>query len=145
MKRLIVFLILIFTGSSFAENVEFKPEKQTFKKGEKVCFYLKNKSNKTVFLPSSAPWVVLGDVKEYKLGEEREFKERVIYSPVANQVIVKVKPNEEKKWCWDQKTFEEAKEILSGEYTVRISVFEDGKLNFHSFKVKIEPDYSNAK
>jgi uncharacterized cupredoxin-like copper-binding protein len=125
------FLIaLLIVGVSFA-SVVFKPDKEIYKKGEKVCFYIENKSNKEIILPSSAPWVVFD-------------KDNILFAPVATQRIIRIKPNEKKKWCWKQESFD-SKEILSGEYTIRLTVFEDGKRKFLSFKVKIEPNYSNAK
>ncbi len=134
MRLLHLFLFVsIFYFVSYAHaKVEFKPDKQTYKKGEKVCFTLKNASNQTVYLPSSAPWVVFK-------------KDKVIYSPISNQVIVKLKPNQKKKWCWDQRTYKKGEKVLSGNYKIRITLFENGKREFLSFDVKIVPDYANAK
>ncbi len=129
--RIFIALTLMIFGFSFAEIV-FKPEKNTFKEGEKVCFYLKNDTNKTLYLPSTAPWVVF----------DKEGK--VLYSPVAIQKIVKIKPKSEKKWCWNQKNFKKEK-VLSGDYKVRLTIFEDGKRKFLSFNVKIKPPYKNDK
>ncbi len=145
MKKVLMLMVLFLFNFSFASKIIFQPEKGVYKKGEKVCFYLKNNSDKIIYLPSTAPWVVLGDVKEYKLGEEREFKERPVYSPIANQVIVKLKPGQKKKWCWEQKTFKKDEKALAGNYKIRITVFENGKPKFYSFNVKVEPKYSDAK
>ena len=128
-----VFFVLILAIFSFSlADVVFKPTKNVFKEGEKICFSLKNDTNKIIYLPSSAPWVVF----------DKEGK--VLYSPVAIQKIVKLKPKSEKKWCWNQKNFKN-ENVLSGEYKVRLTVFEDGKRKFLSFNVKVQPYYKNGK
>jgi len=128
MKHLMV-LSLLFINFAFA-SIVFKPEKDIYKKGEKICFYLENKTDKIVLLPSSAPWVVFE-------------KDKILFAPVAVQKITKVKPKQKKKWCWNQKDFDK-NEIVSGEYTIRLTIFENGKRKFLTFNVKIQPDYSNA-
>ncbi len=129
MRSLLV-LLLAFFNISLA-SIVFKPDKDIYKKGEKVCFYIENNTNSEVILPSSAPWVVFEG-------------EKLLFAPIATQQIVKIQPKQKKKWCWNQKDFEN-NDIVSGEYTVRLTVFENGKRKFLTFKVKIEPNYSNAK
>jgi len=131
MKK-VFFVFLVFFGFANADIV-FKPEKREYKKGEKICFYVKNNTGNTLFLPSSAPWAVF---------EDDNF-EKLIFSPIGNQVIVKIKPNQEKKWCWKQKNFKNIN-ISTGEYTIRITYFEKGKRKFASFKVKVISDYTDA-
>ncbi len=129
--------ILLFSFNSFAnttEGVEFKPSKKVFKKGEEVCFSLKNKSGRDIYLPSSAPWAVFGD----------NDMDKVIYSPIATQRIEKLEPYQSKKWCWNQKTFDND-EVTSGEYKIRVTVFKNGKRLFLSEKIKIEPKYTAQK
>lgn len=126
--------LLIFSINSFSnttEGVEFKPIKKVFKKGEKVCFKLENKSGRDVYLPSSAPWAVFSDNDMNK----------VIYSPIATQSIEKLEPYQSKKWCWDQKTFDND-EVTSGDYKIRITVFKNGKRLFLNSNIKISPEYA---
>ncbi|RUM46514.1 MAG: hypothetical protein DSY47_07975 [Hydrogenothermus sp.] len=127
--RGLILAVLIFMNTSFA-SIVFKPSKEVYRKGENVCFYIKNNTNKEIILPSSAPWVVFEN-------------DKLLFAPVATQQIVKIKPKQKKKWCWNQKDFDK-NEILSGEYTIRLTVFENGKRKFLTFKVKIQPNYSDA-
>ena len=127
--RGLILAVLIFMNISFA-SIVFKPDKEVYKKGENVCFYIENNTNTEIILPSSAPWVVFED-------------DKLLFAPVATQQIVKIKPRQKKKWCWNQKDFDK-NEIISGEYTIRLTVFENGKRRFLTFKVKIQPKYSNA-
>ncbi|GAB6073165.1 hypothetical protein JCM14244_15420 [Venenivibrio stagnispumantis] len=106
-------------------NVIFKAIKPEFLKGENVCFYLENKTNKELLMPSSAPWAILEN-------------EKVIYSPIALQVITIVKPNEKKQWCWNQKDVE-GKDIASGDYIIRITFFDkEGEKYILSTPIKIK-------
>lgn len=127
--RGLILAVLILMNTSFA-SIVFKSEKNVYKKGEIVCFYIENNTNKEIILPSSAPWVVFEN-------------DKLLFAPVAIQQIVKIKPKQKKKWCWKQNDFDK-KEILSGEYTIRLTVFENGKRKFLTFKVKIQPKYSDA-
>ena len=107
-------------------ELEFKPIKKSFNKKEDICFVLKNNSKEGVFLPSSAPWVVF---------EDKEF-EKVVFSPVATQSIVEIKPSQKKKWCWKQQDFNK-EQVPSGEYIIRLTVFKNGKRVFLTSTVKI--------
>ncbi|WP_051654150.1 hypothetical protein [Persephonella sp. KM09-Lau-8] len=131
MLKKVISTFLIFSTFSFAAlsagEIEFKPEKKVFKKSEKVCFYLKNNSDQKIYLPSSAPWAVFQD-KKY---------EKVVYSPIAMQSIIEIKPSEEKKWCWEQKDFKN-EQVPSGEYTIRLTAFQNGKKIFLSSSVQIK-------
>lgn len=127
--RGLILVVLIFMNISFA-SIVFKPYKEVYKKDENICFYIENNTNKEIILPSSAPWVVFED-------------DKLLFAPVATQQIVKIKPRQKKKWCWNQKDFDK-NEIISGEYTIRLTVFENGKRRFLTFKVKVQPKYSNA-
>ncbi len=133
----VISALFIFSFNSFSnttEGVEFKPEKKVFKKGEEICFTLENKSGRDIYLPSSAPWAVFGDNDMNK----------VIYSPIATQRIEKLEPYQSKKWCWDQKTFDND-EVTSGDYKIRITVFKNGKRLFLNSGIKIEPEYTAKK
>ncbi len=130
----ILFLTILFSWSfaiaSELSNITFKLEKEKIKKGEKVCFSIENNSNEFIYLPSTAPWVII-DAKTQK----------IIYSPIASQMIVKLKPKESKKWCWDQKDIE-GNEVPVGTYQVRITIFtKKGKREFLKFPLIINPEY----
>ncbi len=121
---------LNFVGATELKNIEFKLEKEKIKKGEKICFSIENNSNDIIYLPSTAPWVII-DAKTQK----------IVYSPIASQMIVKLKPKQSKKWCWNQKDFE-GNEVPIGTYQIRITIFtKEGKRKFLSFPVVINPEY----
>lgn len=149
-KQLNIFIILIvFIGyfSAFGENVKFNIEKKKYKEGEKVCFSLKNISEKIIYLPSSAPWAILKEEKvdkRYLLPSERKQNiknKKIIYSPIAAQRILKLKKGETKKWCWKQKDID-GKSVEPGKYEVRITVFNPiGKRIFLSQQFEIVANY----
>jgi hypothetical protein len=108
----------------------FKTDKQVYLKAEQVCFTLENQSQAEYILPSSAPYAIFN----------KEKPEVAIYSPVSAQVITPLKPKEVKKWCWDQKDIE-GKEVSSGDYFVRLTIFDkSGKANFlkAEFTIKLK-------
>jgi len=124
---LLVLIIPFFAVAGITKDeLEFKSEKDFFNKSENVCFYLKNNTEEDIYLPSSAPWAVF---------EDKQF-EKVVFSPVATQSIVKVKPHQQKKWCWKQKDFKD-EQVPSGEYVIRLTVFKKGKRIFLTSLVKI--------
>jgi len=108
----------------------FKTDKQVYSKAEQVCFTLENQSQTEYILPSPAPYAIFN----------KEKPEVAIYSPVSAQVITPLKPKEVKKWCWDQKDIE-GKEVSSGDYFVRLTIFDrSGKVNFlkADFTIKLK-------
>jgi hypothetical protein len=108
----------------------FKTDKQVYSKAEQVCFTLENQSQAEYILPSSAPYAIFN----------KEKPEVAIYSPVSAQVITPLKPKEVKKWCWDQKDIE-GKEVSSGDYFVRLTIFDkSGKVSFlkADFTIKLK-------
>lgn len=112
------------------ENVYFKTTSEVFLKNQPVCFYLKNLSDKELVMPSSASYAIF----------QKEKPETAIYTPIGLQVITFIKPKEKKEWCWNQKNFE-GKEVSSGDYFVRLTVFDkEGKIYFltANFTIKIK-------
>jgi hypothetical protein len=108
----------------------FKTDKQVYSKAEQVCFTIENQSQTEYILPSSAPYAIFN----------KEKPEVAIYSPVSAQVITSLKPKEVKKWCWEQKDIE-GKEVSSGNYFVRLTIFDkSGKVNFlkADFTIKLK-------
>lgn len=136
-KKTIFNLTLIFsiiiTGFVFANTngLQFVADKKIVNKGEKVCFILKNNSNKDIVLPNSAPWVVIS------LSGRNEGK--VVYSPIATLSLQKVPPNSEKKWCWDLKDFE-GNYVHSGKYKVRLTVFIGKISKFLSTEIEVKAE-----
>ncbi|MGC8868852.1 MAG: hypothetical protein ACP5P7_04235 [Sulfurihydrogenibium sp.] len=95
------------------EGIKFYTQKNSYLKGEEVCFIFENSSKTDILLPSAAPFAIF----------EKTKPEVAIYSPVSAQVITNVKPNEKKQWCWNQKD-QEGKEVSSGDYFARITFFD---------------------
>ncbi|SNZ11356.1 hypothetical protein SAMN06265182_2043 [Persephonella hydrogeniphila] len=129
LKKVLFVLLILFSFSLAATqgSLEFRPIKKNFNKSEDICFYLKNNSGEKIYLPSSAPWAVF---------EDKDF-EKIIFSPIATQSIVEIKPSQKKKWCWKQKDFNN-EQVPSGEYTIRLTVFKSGKRLFLSSTVNIK-------
>ncbi|WP_457642123.1 hypothetical protein [Persephonella sp.] len=136
-RVLMLMLPLLFLFSTSQANLtgelEFKPEKEIINKYEKVCFYLVNNSDKVVYLPSSAPWAVF---------EDEDF-DKIVFSPIAAQQIIKLQPDQERKWCWDLKDFE-GEIVPSGDYSIRLTVFRNGERVFLTSKVKVKPGVAEA-
>ncbi|MEZ0323190.1 MAG: hypothetical protein ABWJ98_02630 [Hydrogenothermaceae bacterium] len=108
-------------------EVKFYALKSEYHKGEEVCFILENISSKQIYLPSAGSWAVF----------LKEKPEIAVYSPLSAQVITTVKPSEKKKWCWNQKDIE-GKDVPSGEYYIRITLFDDkGSLIFKRAVLRI--------
>ncbi|WP_456400456.1 hypothetical protein [Persephonella sp.] len=130
MKKTALAFLLTFSLSfaNLTEELEFKPEKEIINKDEKVCFQFKNNSKDEIYLPSSAPWAVF---------EDEEF-DKIVFSPIATQQILKLKPFEQKKWCWDLKDFQ-GEVVPSGDYSIRLTVFKEGKRIFLTSKIKVKP------
>jgi hypothetical protein len=127
LKKAVLLVMVFFSVAGATQgSLEFKPVKKNFNKSEDICFYLKNNSGEKIYLPSSAPWAVF---------EDKDF-EKVIFSPIATQSIVEIKPSQKKRWCWKQKDFNN-EQVPSGEYTIRLTVFKDGKRLFLNSTVKI--------
>jgi len=129
-KLSVFYTILIFSlfFANLTGELEFKPEKEIINKDEKVCFHLVNNSDKAVYLPSSAPWAVF---------EDEDF-DKIVFSPIAAQRILEIKPYEEKKWCWDLKDFQ-GEIVPSGDYAIRLTVFKNGERVFLVSKIKVKP------
>ncbi len=129
----ILFSILTLFYVTFAQSgLKFIAKKEKFKVGEKVCFKLVNNSKETIYLPSSAPWVVFEDETE-----------KIVYSPIALQRIEEIKPGQEKSWCWKQVDINGDK-VPIGTYRVRITVFSSkGERKFLTFKIEIVPEYKS--
>lgn len=111
-------------------GLTFKTDKQVYLKAEQVCFTIENQSQTEYILPSSAPYAIFN----------KEKPEVAIYSPLSAQVITPLKPKEIKKWCWDQKDTE-GKEVSSGDYFVRLTVFDkSGNVGFlkADFTIKLK-------
>lgn len=70
--------------------VVFKAEKDVYGASERVVLVLRNECDFPVTLPNTAPWVVL------------DSEGRLVFSPIAAQVLVEVGPGESRRWVWEQ-------------------------------------------
>jgi hypothetical protein len=122
-----------FAATNGINGIKLELNKSVLKKNEKLCFTLKNTSNKTVYLPNTAPWVIIGETGKYK--------GKVVYAPVVAPVITPLKPGEKKQWCWDLKDFN-GFSAPSGKYKVRMTLFKDKNKVFLSKPFEIKPLYS---
>jgi flagellar hook assembly protein FlgD len=56
-------------------------------------------------------------------------------------MIVKLRPKNKKRWCWNQKDLE-GNEVPTGTYQIRITIFtKKGKREFLQLPLVINPEY----
>ena len=108
MIKILPFLMILIGQTH--EGIDFKANKDVVSSKESVCFTIINKSEETVQLPSPHPWYIV----------DKEGK--IIYSPMSIQVIVDLKPNTIKQWCWDQKDGSEVY-VKPGQYEVKTHIY----------------------
>ncbi len=130
-----IFVFLVFISFSMADTskVQLILNKSVLKKNEKLCFTLKNNSNEKIYLPDTAPWVIIGNSGKYK--------GKVVYAPAVLPVITPLEPNQSKKWCWDLKNFN-GLSVPSGKYIVRFTIFIGKEKVFISKEFEVKPLYS---
>jgi len=97
-------------------------DKSTFDRGEEIKFTLKNRCDHPITLKNSAPWKIRD-----KLG-------RVVYSPIALQVIVKVDSGESKIWMWNQRD-QRGNQVGPGTYTIVLETTDAGTLT-KTFRIR---------
>jgi len=96
-----------------ASCIVFRTSKDVYKMSEEVIIVLKNNCNYALVLPNSAPWVVT------------DADGRVVYSPIALQVIREVSPGGELKWVWEQRD-NGGGQVPLGTYYARIFTLNGG-------------------
>lgn len=67
--------------------------KNRYAEGERVIFWMKNERKDVVNLPSKPPWHI---EKHTNQGWQ------IVYQPLSLTVVVKLKPNETRRWTWNQ-------------------------------------------
>lgn len=97
-------------------------DKSMFDRGEEIRFTLRNQCDHPITLRSSAPWRIVDE-----LG-------RVIYSPIALQVIVKVDSGESRNWVWGQRD-DQGNQVRPGTYTIVLETMDAGTL-IKTFKIR---------
>jgi len=65
-------IFLVSYAQTQNEPAQLVLEKTVIAKDEKLCFSLKNTSNKVIYLPNTAPWVIIGKTGKYKGKIERK-------------------------------------------------------------------------
>ncbi|MCS7385311.1 MAG: hypothetical protein NDF55_01030 [archaeon GB-1867-005] len=105
---------LISNSEPELNELKLWTDKNEYNIGEKVVIILENRGNATIYLPNSAPWIIMDD------------DGKIIYAPIAIQVITPVKPKSAKYWSWDQ-IDNKGKQIKPGTYTVFLKTI-DGRI-----------------
>ncbi|MEM2189024.1 MAG: hypothetical protein QXI11_07905 [Thermoproteota archaeon] len=91
----------------------FKTDKDVYKKSEIITLTLKNNCNYSLMLSNSAPWLIT------------DADNKIVYSPIALQVITNVRPGDELKWTWDQRDAEGGR-VPPGKYYAKIFTLNAG-------------------
>lgn len=111
------------TTTSFpAACVQLLLDKSVFDKGEEIKFTLRNGCDYPIALRNSAPWIIRD-----KLG-------KVIYAPIALQVIVEIDPGESKTWVWNQKD-SQGNQVEPGTYSVALETMNAGTFT-RTFRIR---------
>lgn len=116
-------VIVVLLMTQVSQGIELRPDRQRYVVNEKICFELVNRSRETVRLSSPQPWRVLDE------------KGKIIYSPIAAQVIVDLYPLNTKRWCWDQ-TDMDGGLVPPGVYSITIHTFINREKK--NFRVSVE-------
>jgi len=102
-------------NSSQAGCITLALDRKIYKQGEPVKITLENKCPYSIQLKNSAPWRI-----STKSG-------KIVFTPIALQVITEIKPNESKTWIWDQRD-NSGKQVEPGVYQVILETINSGTL-----------------
>lgn len=91
----------------------FKIDKDVYKKSEIITLTLENNCDYSLILPNSAPWLIT------------DADNKIVYSPIALQVITDVRPGDRLKWTWDQRDTE-GKQVPPGKYYAKVFTLNAG-------------------
>jgi hypothetical protein len=94
----------------------FRSNKDVYERSEPVVVRLVNNCSFDVVLPNSAPWLII------------DSSGRMVFSPIALQVITVLKSGEAKEWVWGQ-TDNEGKQVPAGTYIVKLMTVNCGILS----------------
>lgn len=95
--------------------VVFKTSKDFYKVSESVVLVLENGCDYSLRLPNSAPWLVV------------DANGKIVFSPIALQVITDVKPGEIVQWAWNQRD-NEGEQVPLGTYHAKLFTLNAGIL-----------------
>ncbi|MEN2973958.1 MAG: hypothetical protein ABDH32_00065 [Candidatus Caldarchaeales archaeon] len=93
--------------------VVFRTSKDLYKISEEVVLILENDCSYTLTLPNPAPWSII------------DVEGGIIYSPLAIQVIIDVKPGGVLVWVWDQKN-DLGEYVSAGVYYAKLRTLDAG-------------------
>lgn len=95
--------------------VVFKTDKEVYEVSENVVLVLENNCDFVLVLPNSAPWMIT------------DASGRVVYSPIALQVITELGPGGSVRWAWDQRDVD-GRPVPAGRYFARLNTLSVGML-----------------
>ncbi|MBC7099501.1 PKD domain-containing protein [Candidatus Bipolaricaulota bacterium] len=95
------------TGIVSTPQGRLSTDKGTYVQGETVRITFENTGNVGIELPNTAPWVI------------KDSGGRVVFSPVAAQVLTTVGPGETRTWTWDGRD-NAGNPVPPGTYTVEL-------------------------
>ena len=93
----------------------FRALKDYFKLSEPVKFRLINNCDEDLILPNSAPWII------------KNSRGVIIFSPISQQVITRIKPGSFREWSWNQKD-DHGRNVEPGTYYIEIKTLNQGTL-----------------
>ncbi|MEM4602069.1 MAG: hypothetical protein QW808_04130 [Desulfurococcaceae archaeon] len=93
----------------------FKTDKDVYEISEAVTLILKNNCEYSLILPNSAPWLIT------------DADNKIVYSPIALQVITHVGPGGEIEWVWGQKD-SRGEQASAGTYYAKLLTISAGIL-----------------
>lgn len=94
-----------------------------YQQGNPVTIIFINDCQAPVNLPNSVPWIV------------KDSQGRIVFSPVALQVITEVPPGGEENWTWDQKDSTQ-QQVPPGTYTIELKTMD--RTLIVSFNIVVE-------
>jgi len=99
-----------------ASCILFRTSKDVYEGSEPIVIRLANNCGFDIVLSNSAPWFVI------------DSNGRVVFSPIALQVITTLKPGEAREWVWDQRD-NEGKQVPAGTYIIMLMTINCGTLS----------------
>jgi len=93
----------------------FKTSRNVYKMSEDVVLVLRNNCDYVLILPNSAPWLITS------------IDDKIIYSPIALQVVTDVRPGGEIEWVWSQRDGR-GEQVSAGTYYAKLFTISAGIL-----------------
>jgi len=98
-----------------------------FKQEDVIKPKLTNTGEKTISLPNTAPWAIYS----VKCVQGILTRAKLVYQPIAAQVIVKLKPNQRLTWAISLRELSKQVQIKPGAYEIAFKTIELGELSLH--------------